>query len=84
MTDGAPVAATLDVRPLPPSERHARIFAAFQGLDPGEAMLLVNDHDPRPLYYQFQAEMPGAFAWEYVERGPEVWRVRITRQAAPA
>ncbi|GAA6762464.1 MULTISPECIES: DUF2249 domain-containing protein [Thermus] len=70
----------LDVRPIPPRERHPRIFGVFDSLEPGESFVLVNDHDPRPLYYQFQAERPGAFAWEYLEAGPEVWRVRITRR----
>jgi uncharacterized protein (DUF2249 family) len=45
-------------------------------------MELVNDHDPRPLYYQFNAEMPGEFAWAYLEQGPETWRVAITRVGA--
>ncbi|APD08619.1 MULTISPECIES: DUF2249 domain-containing protein [Thermus] len=70
----------LDVRTIPPRERHPRIFGVFDSLKPGQSFVLVNDHDPRPLYYQFQAERPGAFAWEYLEAGPEVWRVRITRQ----
>ena len=39
--------------------------------------LATNDHDPRPLYYHFNAELPGRFEWEYLETGPEVWRVRI-------
>jgi uncharacterized protein (DUF2249 family) len=69
----------LDVRTLPPKERHPRIFGLFDGLKPGESFVLVNDHDPKPLYYQFQVERPGAFAWEYLEEGPEVFRVRITR-----
>jgi uncharacterized protein (DUF2249 family) len=70
----------LDVRTIPPRERHPRIFGVFDSLKPGQSFVLVNDHDPRPLYYQFQAERPGAFAWEYLEAGPEVCRVRITRQ----
>lgn len=72
---------TIDVREIPPRERHPLIFGTFGALQPGEAFLLVNDHDPRPLYYQFQAESPGAFGWEYLEQGPEVWRVRISRAA---
>ena len=71
------VTTTLDVRELVPRERHARIFAQFEQLAPGEALLLINDHDPKPLYYQFQAERPGEVDWQYVEQGPEVWRVRI-------
>ncbi|GGN04438.1 aminotransferase [Thermus composti] len=70
----------LDVRTLPPRERHPRIFALFDGLKPGESFVLVNDHDPKPLYYQFQVERPQAFTWEYLEEGPEVWRVRIGKR----
>jgi uncharacterized protein (DUF2249 family) len=43
--------------------------------------VLVNDHDPKPLYYQFQAELGEPFQWEYLESGPEVWKVRIGRSA---
>lgn len=42
-------------------------------------MLLVNDHDPLPLYFQFACEHAGRFRWEYVEQGPDAWRVRITK-----
>jgi len=72
---------TIDVRSIPPRERHPLIFNTFDQLAPGEALLLVNDHDPKPLYYQFQAEHSGAFGWEYLEQGPDVWRVRIERIA---
>jgi len=67
----------LDVRSLPPAKRHERIFATFFELKDGESFVLVNDHDPKPLYYQFAAEQPGKFRWEYLEQGPERWRVRI-------
>jgi uncharacterized protein (DUF2249 family)/iron-sulfur cluster repair protein YtfE (RIC family) len=69
----------LDVRPMAPARRHAVIFATFEALGPGQAFVLVNDHDPKPLYYQFQAEQTGKFTWKYLEQGPEVWRVRIGR-----
>lgn len=70
---------TLDVRALAPKDRHQRIFETFESLKPGENFLLVNDHDPKPLYYQFQAEHAGEFEWNYVEQGPEVWSVVIGR-----
>src|SRR5690606_16246540 len=48
--DPAPSAAgELDLRALPHAERHARIFATFEGLPAGEGFTLVNDHDPKPL-----------------------------------
>ena len=70
---------TLDVREIAPRDRHRLIFESFDRLPPGQAFVLVNDHDPRPLYYQFQAEQPGKVRWEYLEQGPDVWRVRIGR-----
>ena len=68
---------TIDVRMLAPKDRHQRIFETFQSLKPGEEFLLVNDHDPKPLYYQFQAEHTGEFTWNYGDQGPEVWSVVI-------
>lgn len=64
---------------MAPRLRHPEIFRTFDGLPAGGSFILVNDHDPRPLYYQFEFERPGSFRWEYLEEGPEVWRVRIGR-----
>jgi len=69
----------LDVRPLAPAQRHEIIFSEFHALAPGSGYVLVNDHDPKPLRYQFEAEHAGDFTWDAIESGPEVWRVRITR-----
>lgn len=69
----------LDIRSIPPAKRHPLIFEWFDGLHQGEGFVLINDHDPKPLYYQFQAERTGTFGWEYLESGPETWRVRISR-----
>ena len=45
---------TIDVREVPPPQRHPQIFQAFESLDPGESFTLINDHDPKPLFYQFK------------------------------
>jgi len=50
-------ATSLDLRDVPPAERHPKIHAAFEGLDSGEALEIVNDHEPKPLFYEFQAEV---------------------------
>lgn len=71
----------LDVRALPPPRRHELIFRTLDELPGGSAITLVNDHDPKPLHYQLEATRPGDFSWDYVERGPEAWRVRIARIA---
>ena len=67
----------LEVRHLPPAQRHQVIFERFNGLQAGESFVLVNDHDPKPLYYQLAAEYAGELLWQYLEQGPEVWRVRM-------
>lgn len=72
---------TLDVRTITPRERHPLIFSRLDALQVGEMLLLVNDHDPKPLRYQLQAEQPGQFSWEPQIEGPEEWVVRIGRVA---
>ncbi len=69
----------LDVRTIEPRQKHPTIFQTFDALAPGESFVLVNDHDPVPLRYQFQAERPDQLQWEYLEQGPQLWRVRLTR-----
>ena len=68
----------IDVRVIQPRDRHALILGTFDNLEPGDSFELVNDHAPMPLYYQFLHERTGLFAWDSLEEGPEVWRVRIT------
>ncbi len=72
-------ATELDVRTIPPRHKHPSILSRYRALAPGESFILLNDHDPVPLHYQFDAEFPGQFEWEYLEQGPELWRVRIGR-----
>lgn len=67
----------LEVRHLPPAQRHQIIFERFNALTPGASFVLINDHDPKPLYYQLTAEYAGDLTWQYLEEGPRVWRVRM-------
>ena len=46
---------TLDLRDIPPAERHPKIHDAFAELESGEALTLINDHEPKPLFYEMQA-----------------------------
>ena len=69
----------LDVTQIEPRKKHPTIFETFDALEAGESFVLRNDHDPVPLRYQFQAERPEQFEWQYLEQGPELWRVRLTR-----
>lgn len=64
---------------VPPSQRHPLIFSTFDALAAGGAFEIVNDHDPLPLYMQFERTRPGQFSWQYLVSGPEQWQVRIGR-----
>ena len=70
----------LDVRAIPPREKHPTIFRTFDTLASGQSLVLLNDHDPRPLRYQFLAERLDSFDWAYEAEGPELWKVRISRK----
>lgn len=74
-------ASCIDVRTLPPPQRHPIIFGTFDALQPGESFEIVNDHDPVPLYFQFEKTRAGQFDWRYLESGPSRWQVRIARTA---
>ena len=70
---------TLDLRPMPPFERHEKIFQVWDTLKTGETLKIINDHDPKPLRYQFEVEYKDRYAWEYVQKGPKDWVVSIKR-----
>ncbi|HXT89700.1 MAG TPA: DUF2249 domain-containing protein [Trebonia sp.] len=72
----------LDVRQVAHFRRHDLIFTAYRALQPGRGFVLVNDHDPKPLRYQFEAQYAGEYSWDYLEAGPKVWRVRVGRALA--
>lgn len=80
--DGFSVVNEFDIRPFPPTERHEMFYKAFRDIQPGEAFEFVNDHDPKPLYYQMEAESTEPFRWEYLQEGPEAWKVRVVKLKA--
>src|SRR5215831_10947718 len=72
----------LDVRPLRKPDKHPAIFQAYAAVPPGEALVLVNDHDPRHLRDEFEVEHPGGYAWDYLATDRGAWRIRITKLAS--
>ena len=70
-----------DVRRIPCRAKHAQIFQRWADLPVGGYFVLINDHDPVPLYYQFLALFRHAFTWEYLVDGPTEFHVKITRTA---
>jgi regulator of cell morphogenesis and NO signaling len=73
---------SLFVPSLQPALKHPTILKKFDELQKDEAFLLINDHDPIPLYYEMKAEKGDIFEWKKIEDGPEVWKVEIKKTAS--
>lgn len=69
----------IDVTIIEPRLKHPTIFNKFDSLGKGEEFVIHNDHDPKPLYYQLLGERGNIFKWEYLEEGPEYWKVKISK-----
>ena len=69
----------LNVTLIQPKLKHPTIFRHFDELKPGEGFRILNDHDPKPLYYQLIGERGNIFSWTYLEKGPETWIVEIRK-----
>jgi regulator of cell morphogenesis and NO signaling len=75
---------SLFVPALQPALKHPTIFQKFDSLKEGDSFIIVNDHDPKPLYYHLLAEKGNIFSWNYLEEGPEYWKVHIKKnEVAP-
>lgn len=72
----------LDARAIPHAIRHSTIFGALDAVRPGSGLVLIAPHDPLPLLRQLEKREPAVFEVDYLQRGPEVWRLQITRSAA--
>lgn len=72
---GENLVKALDVRRVQPKDRHPMIHRAFDELQPGESLTLINDHDPVPLYYELAATKPDfdASAYTSTEEEPDKW-----------
>ena len=72
----------LDARTIPHAIRHDAILGALDGVAPGDGLVLVAPHDPLALLAQLQQRVPDAFEVEYLQRGPEAWRLSLVRRVA--
>ena len=71
----------LDVRGMPKPDKHPTIFATYADLPVGASFVLINDHDPRHLRDEFETDHAGSYDWEYLNREPRDWRIKITKLA---
>ena len=65
---------------IDPSIRHSFIFNKFDELAEGDSIVIVNNHDPKPLLHQFGEQRTGQFAEEYLEKGPSIWKLKIMKK----
>jgi uncharacterized protein (DUF2249 family) len=71
----------LDLVPVAPRHRFDTIMSAYARLEVSQRLELRLDHEPECLYYTLLATRgDDAFAMEYLEAGPEVWRVRVEKR----
>ncbi len=69
----------MDVRTIPCSVKHGMIIKQWLELPVGDHFILLNDHDPVPLRYQFAAQWPDSFTWEHLVKAAAEVRVKITK-----
>lgn len=67
----------LDVQTIPHAIRHAAIFGAIEALQPGGALIISATHDPVPLLTQLRERRADDYRTEYLDEGPERWRILI-------
>ena len=72
----------LNVTLLEPKLKHPTIFNRFNELNEGESLIIHNDHDPKPLYYQLMGQKGNIFTWEYLEEGPAWWKIQIRKRVS--
>ena len=57
-------------------------MGAYDGLFAGQTLELTVDHDPRCMFYTLKATRgDDAFTFDYLEQGPETWRVHVRKTA---
>ena len=74
----------LDVRSVEPKDRFEVIMDAYDGLGAGDVLDLTVDHDPRCMYHTLKATRDDGFTFDYLESGPETWRVHVGKPRTKA
>ena len=83
--NAVPELVALDVRPVEPKDRFERIMGTYDALGVGSVMELTVDHDPQCMYYTLRATRgDDTFSFDYLEKGPETWRVLVGKRASNA
>jgi uncharacterized protein (DUF2249 family)/iron-sulfur cluster repair protein YtfE (RIC family) len=76
------VDSRLDVREVEHDRRHALVVSTVAALSPGDAVVLVASHAPRPVLAEIGDRFGTQVRTRWLQSGPEVWQVRLERVAA--
>lgn len=67
----------INVADIDPRFRQTILSRLFEHLASDQSLQIVVDHDPKRLRLLLEASHGSRCAWSYLERGPDVWRVRL-------
>ncbi len=73
----------MDVRTMPPPQRHAGILRAFDGLADGQNLVVVTDHDARPLHIELEQTRRSTYAWSQRRLGEHHWEIVLRKMRPP-
>lgn len=76
-SDGAP---ELRLDSIPKVMRSGAVIGGLTSLKPAQQVVLVADHDPGPLFSALNRVAPDSFDLAYLDEGPELWRIEVTRR----
>jgi len=61
-------------------EKTEIVLKNFDQLPVGEKMILINDTDPSHIFNELEQKRYGKFQWEYIEKGPDLWKVSLAKK----
>lgn len=80
---GYEIGEELDLRETPPPDRHPIFFEKFDNLNPGQKLVLINDHEPSPLFYEMKEVRTEVFdleSYQVFERGDEKFEAHFPKK----
>ncbi len=73
----------IDVRPLPPADRHTVILRAFDDLAEGRGLVVATDHDARPLHIELEQTRRSTYAWAQRRLAENHWEITLRKMRPP-
>lgn len=69
----------LDVCVLFPIKRHEFLLKIFKELPINESIIINNNHDPLPLFFEFCSMHGDEVQWKYLNKGGRDCKLKVTR-----